>query len=154
MNRRSNNHSGLFLLEIMIAILFFAMVSAVCLRSFAKAHTLSQEASDINQAISHMENVAELLKSADSSVLDNPEKFSQLLSTEYTLVSVDQKQYTLYFDKDWTNCPEDDARYDIEIKDAGESNDNKNLRNYNISSHTLSDGTAIEEFDLTLYTKN
>ena len=154
MNRRSNNHSGLFLLEIMIAILFFAMVSAVCLRSFAKAHALSQEASDINQAISHMENVAELLKSADNSVLNDSEKVAKLLSTEYTLVSVDQKQYTLYFDKDWTNCPEDDARYDIEIKDIGESNDNKNLRNYNISSHTLSDDTAIEEFDLTLYTKN
>ena len=38
MNRTSNNRSGLFLLEIMIAILFFAMVSAVCLRSFASAH--------------------------------------------------------------------------------------------------------------------
>lgn len=154
MNRRSNNHSGLFLLEIMIAILFFAMVSAVCLRSFAKAHTLSQEASDINQAISHMENVAELLKSADSSVLGDSEKTVQLLNTEYALAEADENQYTLYFDKGWTNCPKDDARYSIEIKDTEKSNDNKNLRNYNISSHTLSDGAAIEEFDLTLYTKN
>lgn len=79
MNRTSNNRSGLFLLEIMIAILFFAMVSAVCLRSFARAHTLSQEASDMNQAMSHIENVAELLKSADSAVLDDPGQTINLL---------------------------------------------------------------------------
>ena len=92
MNRTSNNRSGLFLLEIMIAILFFAMVSAVCLRSFARAHTLSQEASDMNQAMSsHIENVAELLKSADSAVLDDSEQTVNLLNTEYALVSVDQK---------------------------------------------------------------
>ena len=83
MNRTSNNRSGLFLLEIMIAILFFAMVSAVCLRSFARAHTLSQEASDMNQAMSHIENVAELLKSADSAVLDDPGQTINLLNTEY-----------------------------------------------------------------------
>lgn len=85
MNRTSNNRSGLFLLEIMIAILFFAMVSAVCLRSFARAHTLSQEASDMNQAMSHIENVAELLKSADSAVLDDSEQTVNLLNTEYAL---------------------------------------------------------------------
>ena len=89
MNRTSNNRSGLFLLEIMIAILFFAMVSAVCLRSFARAHTLSQEASDMNQAMSHIENVAELLKSADSAVLDDSEQTGNLLTTEYALISVD-----------------------------------------------------------------
>ena len=41
MKHSSNNRSGLFLLEIVIAILFFAIVSAVCLRAFAKSHTLS-----------------------------------------------------------------------------------------------------------------
>ena len=71
MKHSSNNRSGLFLLEIVIAILFFAIVSAVCLRAFAKSHTLSQQASDTNHAISNMENVAELLKSVDPEDLKN-----------------------------------------------------------------------------------
>ena len=90
MNRTSNNRSGLFLLEIMIAILFFAMVSAVCLRSFARAHTLSQEASDMNQAMSHIENVAELLKSADNAVLDDSEQTVNPVS--YTHLDVYKRQ--------------------------------------------------------------
>ena len=154
MNRTTNNRSGLFLLEIMIAILFFAMVSAVCLRSFAKAHTLSQEASDINQAMSHMENVAELLKSADSAVLDDSDQTTTLLNTEYALVSMNQKQYVLYFDKDWQNCSKDDAFYVISIEDDTKSTENTHIRNYTIASYTVSDNSLIEQLPLTLYTKD
>ena len=154
MKRTSNNRSGLFLLEIMIAILFFAMVSAVCLRSFAKAHTLSQEAADMNQAMSHMENVAELLKSANSAVLDDPEQVTKLLNTEYALISIEQTQYALYFDKDWENCSKSDACYVISIEDDAKSTENTHIRNYTIASYTLSDNSVIEQLPLTLYTKD
>lgn len=154
MNRTSNNRSGLFLLEIMIAILFFAMVSAVCLRSFARAHTLSQEASDMNQAMSHMENVAELLKSADSSVLDDTEQTIKLLNTEYDLVLMNQKQYMLYFNRDWENCSIDDASYVISIEHDTKSTENAHIRNYTITSYTFSDNSLIEQLPLTLYTKD
>lgn len=35
MNRSSNSHSSLFLMEMMIAIMLFSLASAVCLRMFA-----------------------------------------------------------------------------------------------------------------------
>lgn len=151
MNRTSNNRSGLFLLEIMIAILFFAMVSAVCLRSFAKAHTLSQEASDMSQAMSHMENVAELLKSADNTVLDDSGQTVKLLNTEYALVSTDQKQYVLYFSKDWENCSAKKAAYTILIQ--GSDPGSKNIRTYTITTSRTKDDTTIDQLTLELYTK-
>ena len=70
----------------------------------------------MNQAMSHMENVAELLKSADSAVLDDSGQTINLLNTEYALVSVDQKQYTLYFNNDWENCSEQEAAYTLLIQ--------------------------------------
>ncbi len=46
MKQQNHKRSGIFLLEIMIAILFFALTGAVCLRTFVKAHTLSTQATE------------------------------------------------------------------------------------------------------------
>ena len=44
MKRTSNSRSSLFLIELIIAILFFSLVSAVCLRAFARSHILTENA--------------------------------------------------------------------------------------------------------------
>ena len=43
MKQQNHKRSGIFLLEIMIAILFFALTGAVCPHTFFKAHTLSTQ---------------------------------------------------------------------------------------------------------------
>ena len=40
MERTPAKRSSLFLLELMIAILFFCLASAVCVQIFVKAHTI------------------------------------------------------------------------------------------------------------------
>ena len=58
MKRTSNSRSSLFLIELIIAILFFSLVSAVCLRAFARSHILTENARDLNAALMHVESTA------------------------------------------------------------------------------------------------
>lgn len=166
MKHSSNNRSGLFLLEIVIAILFFAIVSAVCLRAFAKSHTLSQQASDTNHAISNMENVAELLKSLDPEDLKNHDKITTTLQTVYPELSTQYRIWDIYFDSDWEACNIDDAVYQITatdktdiftdtVSDTSTTNpDNgQSVRTYKLTARNVSDGSEIEQLTLKLHAK-
>ena len=166
MKHSSNNRSGLFLLEIVIAILFFAIVSAVCLRAFAKSHTLSQQASDTNHAISNMENVAELLKSVDPEDLKNHDKITTTLQTVYPELSTQYRIWDIYFDSDWEACNIDDAVYQITatdktdiftdtVSDTSTTNpDNgQSVRTYKLPARNASDGSEIEQLTLKLHAK-
>ena len=44
--QRHNNTSSLFLLELILAVLFFSVASALCIQIFTKAHLMSQDARD------------------------------------------------------------------------------------------------------------
>ena len=50
MKVRESSRSSLFLLELMISIVFFALAAAGCVQVFAKAHMLSREAGRLNMA--------------------------------------------------------------------------------------------------------
>ena len=51
MERTPAKRSSLFLLELMIAILFFCLASAVCVQIFVKAHTISRETEELNMVL-------------------------------------------------------------------------------------------------------
>lgn len=65
MKRTSNSRSSLFLIELIIAILFFSLVSAVCLKAFTRSHILNQDARDLNAALMRVESTAELLRAGE-----------------------------------------------------------------------------------------
>ena len=81
--------SGLFLMEIMIAILFFALASSVCLQIFAKSYKLSQSSVNLNQAVNITQSV-----------------FARFESDDY-INQVKERDYELYFDKNWNECKKD-----------------------------------------------
>ena len=58
--------SSLFLMELIIAILFFSIASAVCVQFFVKSHLLSRDADALNHAVNECSSVAEALSTADS----------------------------------------------------------------------------------------
>lgn len=62
MSTRNSSKSSLFLIELIIAILFFAIASAVCVRAFVKAHSLSTEAKDLSFASAEVSSMASVLK--------------------------------------------------------------------------------------------
>ena len=65
MNRRSHA-SSLFLLELILAILFFSIASAVCVQLFIKAHLLSTDARALNVAVNECASAAEIISTSDS----------------------------------------------------------------------------------------
>ena len=101
MKRTSNSRSSLFLIELIIAILFFSLVSAVCLRAFARSHILTENARDLNAALMHVESTAELLRAGES------------------------VEAQTFYSSSWDTCEEKDTAYVITVKEkkaSGEDN--------------------------------
>lgn len=93
MERTPAKRSSLFLLELMIAILFFCLASAVCVQIFVKAHTISRETQELNTALEKVSGYTELFL-ADA-------------LTEDTEV---------FYDASWQECSKDEASYEIVIR--------------------------------------
>ena len=85
--------SSMFLLELMIAILFFSVASAVCTQVFLKARELSLEAEALSEGICICSNAAELAAAADS-----PEDAEALLRREYKNMEKKHRKLTVACD--------------------------------------------------------
>lgn len=87
--------SSLFLMELILAILFFSIASAVCVQVFVKSHLLSREANALNHAV-------DLCTSAAESISASPAE------------TTDGKTVT-YYDKDFSVCGPDDRVYTLTV---------------------------------------
>ena len=61
MNRKQ--HSGMFLMEMIVVILFFILCAAICIETFVKADSMSRKAVDLNRSVQVAQTVAEVWKS-------------------------------------------------------------------------------------------
>lgn len=95
--------SSLFLMELMIAILFFSLASAVCVQLFVKSHLLTREAADLNQAVSQAQSAAEVIRTTDCS--------SSAVREFLPDAVVDTHGFRLYYDSEWNFCKKEDAKY-------------------------------------------
>ncbi|MBQ3104431.1 MAG: hypothetical protein IJC59_01060 [Lachnospiraceae bacterium] len=59
--------SGLFLMELIFAIFFFSVASAVCVQIFVKSHLLSKQAQALNLAVSECSGIAEAITTSPDS---------------------------------------------------------------------------------------
>lgn len=67
MTRKYTSHtSGLFLLELILAILFFSIASAVCVQLFVKSHLLSSQAEILSVAVNECSDAAQIILSSDT----------------------------------------------------------------------------------------
>ncbi len=87
--KNRNNGSRIFLTELMFSILFFIVVSAICLQCFAGSFAKSKEAEEMTQAVNLATNEAEEYLSQD----------------DYT-------GSTVYYDKDF-NPVKDSGEYKV-----------------------------------------
>mgnify|MGYP004576754077 FL=1 len=76
MKVRESSKSSLFLLELMISIVFFALAAAGCVQVFAKAHMLSQETGRLDMAVSVAQSLAE--ECSGSRMEDNQRYYDEL----------------------------------------------------------------------------
>ena len=106
--KHKHSRYSLILMELMAAILFFSLASAICIQLFAKAHIMSRDASMESSAVIHVQTVAELMLADGAHISEN-------LKTRYPQMTVKDKTSTIYFNKDWDECGEKDAAYRLDI---------------------------------------
>ena len=65
--------SGMFLIELLMAILIFAVASAICLRIFVTSHFIAIESSSLSRAVTVAQNGAECFKAAEGALYETAE---------------------------------------------------------------------------------
>lgn len=99
MNQQTTSKTSLFLMELIIAITFFAISSAVCVRLFVSAHLLSQKNYDLTNAIMWSQNLAEVFYGSNGDLKEMSTFYPQaILSLEDDGVN---GSLALFFDDKW-----------------------------------------------------
>lgn len=98
MNDHKKAGPVLFLAELVIAILFFAVAGTVCLQIIVRSHTLTRDSKDLNQAVAACSSVAELVSGADS--FEDALRLMKEVFPEAEESSSDETVFTLYYDKE------------------------------------------------------
>lgn len=160
----THSRSGIFLMEIIIAILFFSIVSAICLNIFVHTHNLSKSTAELNFAVREAANMAEIVKSAD-----NLADAKQLLvSVGGCEVESDTENngsadgtnvlntYIAYYNADYQPCGQDEAVYyllvNIEDSSLNATTENESgLINWHIQVVTSSNLTVIYKLTSEVY---
>ena len=119
--QRHNNTSSLFLLELILAVLFFSVASALCIQIFTKAHLMSQDARDLNFAVNEVSSMAEQMP--DDSLQDA----------------------AAYNDSSYASCEKADAVYVLTVHYEPEDT----LLKAHISMDTVADNRNIYTLDVT-----
>lgn len=119
--QRHNNTSSLFLLELILAVLFFSVASALCIQIFTKAHLMSQDARDLNFAVNEVSSMAEQMP--DDSLQDA----------------------AAYYDSSYASCKKADAVYVLTVHYEPEDT----LLKAHISMDTIADNRNIFTLDVT-----
>lgn len=119
--QRHNNTSSLFLLELILAVLFFSVASTLCIQIFTKAHLMSQDARDLNFAVNEVSSMAEQMP--DDSLQDA----------------------AAYYDSSYASCKKADAVYVLTVHYEPENT----LLKAHISMDTIADNRNIYTLDVT-----
>ena len=157
--QRHNNTSSLFLLELILAVLFFSVASALCIQIFTKAHLMSQDARDLNFAVNEVSSMAEQISagtlhpattaSSDDTAAssgDTAASSGDTASDPSTQISNDAWQDdTAYYDNSYASCEKADAVYVLTVHYEPEDT----LLKAHISMDTIADNRNIYTLDVT-----
>ena len=130
MNR---SKTSLFLMELIIAILFFSLSCGVCIQLFFKAHQLSNKSENLSSSVLWCENIAELFYGCDGNV---PEMIDLLEKTDhFSITSKSEQEFVLEFDQDWnpiTDCVTESIRDNQNF--SGDATDSFNSGKGNVTA--------------------
>lgn len=97
-----HSRSSLFLMEMIIAILFFSLASAVCIQLFAQSHLLGRQTVNQNHAVTWTQNLADSYLAMDGDLDAVQELF--VPSEE-----ISDNTLRLSFDNNWNLCSPDNS---------------------------------------------
>lgn len=100
-----HSRSSLFLMEMIIAILFFSLASAVCIQLFAKSHLLNDRTVNQNHAVVQAQNLAESYLALEGDLEQIAPLFDQ------TILDSANSTLTLFFDSEWNPSTIENAAF-------------------------------------------
>ena len=95
--------SSLFLMELIFAILFFSVASAVCVEFFVKAHLLSRDSDALSRAVNECAGAAEIICTSNG------------LPEGVDLLAAETAEVRLYYDDSFAACGQETAAYVLDI---------------------------------------
>lgn len=140
MKRQTPNRSNLLLMEIIIAILFFSIVSAICVQLFVKSHMISRHTQILDNAVNKANSVAELIYSTD-----NPE---DVLVKYYPDMEINGDKIFIYYTSDFKLSSKSKAAYCIEVEKTGEA---ERTIDYKLVVTEYNSSSSIYELDVVAY---
>ena len=85
--------SGLFMIELLIAVGVFTLCAAICVGLFVRSEVMSRESADLTRMTTEARNIAECWKAAGGDL----EKTNRLCGG----VCIPEKQLFISYDRDW-----------------------------------------------------
>ena len=116
MNSGSNSKLSLFLMELIVAIMFFSLAAAVCVRLFASAHFLAEKTEDLSSAVMWTQNLAEAFTGSDGKLSEIAQLYPDAyIASDNSDDSGLEGQLILFLNKDWvvTDQSLTDACYEV-----------------------------------------
>lgn len=102
MNNSTSSKTGLFLMELIIAILFFSVSGAICVQLFVQSHMTSKNSVELNHAVEWCQNVAESFYGCDG----DPKEMIKLFENSYIDHSAEpENTFYLNFNEDFQPTP-------------------------------------------------
>ena len=114
MNKYRHPKSSLFLMEIMINILFFAVLVTICLQLFFKAHNLSEDTTSLHRAVTACTSIAEVYQSNHDG--------KEMIMTVYPHAIALNSTILIYFDETYRPCSESDGAYRAVLDHSNSTN--------------------------------
>lgn len=128
-HRSRARSSSLFLMELILAILFFSVASAVCVEFFVKSHLMSHNSEALTHAVNECAGAAEIVCTSDSlaaglSLLQQQYPEGMYPDWENIVPVGDQAQaedfdvnadVKIFYDDSFVPCGENSAAYVLEI---------------------------------------
>ena len=100
LKRKRASASSLFLMELVVAILFFTLAASVCITIFVQAHIQSERAKALNHALNICSDTAELVRTSNSI-----EEVSQQIGRVYEYAELSQEsnpyEISIYFNDNY-----------------------------------------------------
>lgn len=112
MNKSSK--SGLFLIEMIIAIAFFAIAAAVCTNLFVRSYLISEDTRRCNMAVLTAQSVVESFKASDGTRAGTSEALAS--SVDFNMNPGEPSGgFSLCYNKDWQPTSEQDYNFRAEV---------------------------------------
>lgn len=140
MNKYLKSKTSLFLMEMIITVLLFAICSAVCVKFFALTHTISQDTKELNESVALAQGFAEVMRGTDGDI-------DSIIAQYPKAVRGGDDFFEVFYDEDFNICDYDNAVYvgDVSLSPTGA------IQNMEVKIVRLSDYKEIYTLTATKY---